>query len=347
VSETEKNEITPDAKSKDREPPPDERAQRLKSLRLDISGYGGPVTSADVRANEPKLDFPGIDLPEETMSALRMKIEQESSSIEDRRKDHEEKWKELLLLDAPLTFEEVKKFTQLERPGKWPDNGRLSEYLADMPRQAVRDADAHRQEIIDQGGDPDAMIEKFRSFENAGGIEVKGLDELKHWDRIKEYLEKNNLAPKEMKVIVVDNDEYWDAFFGSNPSKSVIEPKTIVLKKDIFENESASDEDLSWIVHEVGHVSFYDFLDDKKDGYMDEVQKQQKYTDTAMESVAFQTQVDYLKSLGRSKEACQAFMRSYVEESSAPEESMDGAQKASKQQELEQLAQYVDGVFGS
>ena len=347
MSEIEKHEIPPDAESSDREPPRDERSLRLESLRLDISGYGGPVTNADVRANEPKLDFPGIDLPKETMSALRSKMEQESSLIEDRIKDHEAKWKELLLLDAPLTFEEVKNFTQLERPGKWPDNGRLSEYFADLPRQAVRDAEAHRQEIIDQGGDPDAMIEKFRSFENAEGIEVKDLEELKHWDRVKEYLEKNNLAPKEMKVIVVDNDEYWNTFFGSNPSKSVIEPKTIVLKKDIFENESVSDEDLLWIVHEVGHVSFYDFLDDKKDGYMDEVQKQQKYTDTAMESVAFQTQVDYLKSLGKSKEACHVFMRSYVEESSGPEENMDDVQKASKQQELEQLAQYVDGVFGS
>jgi hypothetical protein len=40
-------------------------------------------------------------------------------------------------------------------------------------------------------------------------------------------------------------------------------------------------------------------------------------------------------------------LRSYVEESSGPEENMDDAQKASKHQELEQLAQYVDGVFGS
>jgi hypothetical protein len=346
--EKEKIEIPPDASLREKgEPPPDERATRLTSLRADISNYRGSVTRADALANEPDLSFPGISLSSEATSALKLKMEEESSSIEGQRKAYEEKWKELLLGDEPLTFAEVKKFTQLERPGKWPSSARLAEFLAEMPRQAARDADAHRQEIVDQGGDPEKMIEKFRSFENAKGVEVKGLEELKHWDKIKPYLEKNNLASKEMKVVVVDNEEYWNAFFGSNPSKSVVEPKTIILKKEIFESENISDEDLSWIVHEVGHVSFYDFLDDKKDGYMDEVQKQQKYTDTAMESVAFGSQVDYLKSLGKTKQECLSFVRSYVDESSGSEDAMDDAQRASKQKELRDLAQYVEGVFGS
>jgi hypothetical protein len=346
--EKEKIETPPDASQREKsEPSPDERAARLASLRADISSYRGPARRADVSVNEPDLSFPGIGLSSEAATALKLKMEEESSLIEGQRKAYEEKWNELLLGDEPLSFAEVKKFTQLERPGKWPSGARLAEFLAEMPRQAIRDADAHRQEIIDQGGDPEKMIEKFQSFENAKGIEVKGLEELKQWDKIKPYLEKNNLASKEMKVVVVDNEEYWNAFFGSNPSKSVVEPKTIILKKEIFESESVSDEDLSWIVHEVGHVSFYDFLDDKKDGYMEDVQNKQKYTDTAMESVAFGVQVDYLKSLGKTRQECLSFMRSYVDESSGPEDAMDDAQRASKQKELSDLAQYVKGVFGS
>ena len=88
-------------------------------------------------------------------------------------------------------------------------------------------------------------------------------------------------------------------------------------------------------MHEIDHLSFYDFLDDKKDEYMKGFEAHQKYTDTAMESVAFQIQIDYLKNLGKTKEQCLAFMKSYVEESSSED----------NQEEIAQLTQYVNSVY--
>lgn len=255
-------------------------------------------------------------------------------------------WKNFLLCDEPLSFEKVKKFTELERPDKWPSNEDLLAYLRDNPREAIRDAKAHRPEIESHGGNIDEIIRSFERFKDFEGFEIKRLQNLKHWNKIKMYLEKNNLASEGIKVIIIDNEEYWKNFYGSNPSKSVAEMKTIILKKELFECEDISEENLSWIVHEIGHLSFYDFLDDKKDEYMREVRERQKYAATAMESIAFQEQLNYLKSLGKTREDCLAFMESYVEESFGPDENSNSAQKKSKQREMEQLMRYVNDVFG-
>ena len=101
--EKEKIETPPDASQREKsEPSPDERAARLASLRADISSYRGPARRADVSVNEPDLSFPGIGLSSEAATALKLKMEEESSLIEGQRKAYEEKWNELLLGDEPL-----------------------------------------------------------------------------------------------------------------------------------------------------------------------------------------------------------------------------------------------------
>lgn len=260
---------------------------------------------------------------------------------------HEEhkKWQDFLLHDEPLSFEDLQKFLQLERPGKWPSSEELLAYLRNKPQETIRDVEAHRLEIESQGGNTNEIIKNLKRFENFEDFEIKSLEDTKHWEKIKSFLKEKNLSSEGIKVIVINNEEYWKEFYGSNPSKSVVEPKTIILKKEKFEEEKISDENLSWIVHEVGHLSFYDFLDDKAGEYMAGVEKQQKYTETAMESIAFQTQLDYLKSLGKTKEDCLAFMKSYLEESYGPDKNLDDPQKESKQKALNQLTRYLDNVF--
>lgn len=338
--DTEVMETTQEAK-------PDERTARLQSLRLDINRYNGPIKSTDVEIEKPNLNFQELGVSPETQNALETKMQLETSFKEGQRKEYETKWKEFLLLDEPLSFEETQKFMQLERPNKFPSNDELLTHLRDRPQEAIQDAEAHRAEIESQGGNVEKIVENYNRFKDFEGFEIKGLEDLKHWDKIKTYLEKNNLASEGIKIIVIDNEEYWKNFYGSNSSKSVVEPKTIVLKKELFEREDISEENLSWIVHEVGHLSFYDFMDDKKYEYMLGVQERQKYTETAMESIAFQAQLNYLKSLGKTREDSLAFMESYVEESFGPDENLDSTQKEIKQKELEHLIQYVNGVFKS
>ena len=99
--------------------------------------------------------------------------------------------------------------------------------------------------------------------------------------------------------------------------------KTIILKKDVFEKENISIEESSWLVHEVGHVLFYDSLGDDVGKYMDEYYKKNEYTNSFMESSAFQLQFDFLKNNGKSKDDCIAFVKSYLNESFGEDQEME------------------------
>lgn len=326
---------------------PDERTARLQSLRLDIARYNGPVKSSDIETEKPSLNFQELNISSETQNELEAKMQLEVTFKEGQKKEYETKWKEFLLLDEPLSFTEVQGFMQLERPNKFPSNDELLAYLKDKPQEAIQDAVAHRVEIESQGGNVEEIVKNYEPFKDSKDFEIKRVEDLKHWDKIKSFLESSNLKAEGIRVIVIDNEEYWKNFYGSNPSKSVVEPKTIILKKEVFEQEGISEGNLSWIVHEIGHLSFYDFLDDKKGEYMAGTEERQKYTETAMESIAFQTQMDYLKSIGETREQCLTFMKSYVDESFGSDEDLDNAEKERKQKELKQLIQYVNGVFNS
>jgi len=340
TTDTEVTETTQEAKL-------DEWTGHLQSLRLDIARYNGPVKSTDIETEKSTLNFQELNISPETKNELEAKMQLEASFKERQRKEYETKWKEYLLLDEPLSFTEVQGFMQLERPNKFPSNDELFAHLRDKPQEAIQDAETHRAEIESQGGNAGEIIENYERFKDFKDFEIKRTEDLKHWDKIKSFLENSNLKAEGIRVIVIDNEEYWKNFYGSNPSKSVVEPKTIILKKEVFEQEDISEENLSWIVHEIGHLSFYDFLDDKKGEYMAGVEERQKYTETAMESIAFQTQMDYLKSIGKTREQCLTFMKSYIDESFGLNGNLDSTEKERKQKELEQLIQYVNGVFKS
>ena len=340
TTDTEVAEATQEAKL-------DERTGHLQSLRLDIARYNGPIKSTDTETEKPSLNFQELSISPETQNEVEAKMRLEASFKERQRKEYETKWKEFLLLDEPLSFTGVQGFMQLERPNKFPSNDELLTHLRDKPQEAIQDAETHRAEIESQGGNVGEIIENYERFKDFKDFEIKRIEDLKHWDKIKSFLENSNLKAEGIRVIVIDNEEYWKNFYGSNPSKSVVEPKTIILKKEVFEQEDISEENLSWIVHEIGHLSFYDFLDDKKGEYMAGVEERQKYTETAMESIAFQTQMDYLKSIGKTREQCLTFMKSYIDESFGLNGNLDSTEKERKQKELEQLIQYVNGVFKS
>ncbi|MBI4281410.1 hypothetical protein HY625_01170 [Candidatus Uhrbacteria bacterium] len=328
---------------------PDKRTARLRSLRFDIARYNDSTRSTNGENEEQNLNFQALNLPAETRNALDAKMRDEASLKEGQKREHEAKWKELLLLEESLSFDEVKRFMQLPRSNRFPSSEELLVYVRNKPKETIQNTEAHRAEIEGQGGSVEAMVKNCERFEGFKDFEIKRVEDLRHWDKIKSFLESSNLKTEGISVIVIviDNEEYWKNFYGSNPSKSVPEPKTIILKKEIFEQEDISEENLSWIVHEIGHLSFYDFLDDKTGEYMAGVEKEQKYTETAMESIAFQVQVDYLKSLGKTKEQCSAFMKSYIDESFGSDQNLDDAQRKLKQKELEQLMRYVQGVFAS
>jgi len=328
TTDTEVAEATQEAKL-------DERTGHLQSLRLDIARYNGPIKSTDTETEKPSLNFQELSISPETQNEVEAKMRLEASFKERQRKEYETKWKEFLLLDEPLSFTGVQGFMQLERPNKFPSNDELLTHLRDKPQEAIQDAETHRAEIESQGGNVGEIIENYERFKDFKDFEIKRIEDLKHWDKIKSFLENSNLKAEGIRVIVIDNEEYWKNFYGSNPSKSVVEPKTIILKKEVFEQD------------EIGHLSFYDFLDDKKGEYMAGVKERQKYTETAMESIAFQKQMDYLKSIGKTREQCLTFMKSYVDESSGSDENLDSTEKERKQKELEQLIQYVNGVFKS
>ena len=57
--------------------------------------------------------------------------------------------------------------------------------------------------------------------------------------------------------------------------------------KDKFPN--ISDEIMSWLIHEIGHIEFYKGLGEKLDEYMEEYHKKGEYTDSEMEKSAFKS----------------------------------------------------------
>jgi len=254
-------------------------------------------------------------------------------------------WKKFLLLDEPLTFRAVQRFLRLERPNKFPTEEELAAYLRNVPEEAIKETVKREDEVKKSGGDVDEIVEEYGRFQEFSDFEIKRIEDLKHWNKIRSYLEAHNLKPEGVRVIVIDNDEYWKNFYGSNDSKSGFEPKTIIIRKGVFEEDGVSDEDLSWIVHEVAHLSFYDFLDEKTAEYIAGTQEPQKYIKTAMESIAFQAQIAYLKSLGKTKESVSAFVGTYIEKSFGRDEEIDDDQREVKQKELAQLMKYVDNVY--
>ncbi len=178
--------------------------------------------------------------------------------------------------------------------------------------------------------------ENFERFEK---FEIKKLNELLAWKEMRSFFESKNFKGLEdLKVIVIDDENFWKNFYGSNDSKSSYNPKTIILKKNIFEKEGISTEEVSLLVHEVAHLLFYDSLGGDLEKYMEEYYSKGVYTDSVMEKSAFEMQFEFLKFKGKTKQQCVDEVKKYLDE--VFEDDEEG-----KTKEFEQLMKYVESVY--
>jgi len=182
--------------------------------------------------------------------------------------------------------------------------------------------------------------ENLKNFEN---FQIKKLSELPYWNKIDKFLAGKGIADNE--VIIVDDEEKWKSIYGSNDSKSSSKPKAIILKKEVFGQENISDENISWLIHEIGHMEFYENLGEKLEEYMDNFFKSGEYTSSTMESAAFQLQFEYLKTIGKTKEECLNLLQSYIDKTFGRDEDINNAQSEQKHKEIDQLVRYLDNVY--
>lgn len=176
--------------------------------------------------------------------------------------------------------------------------------------------------------------ENLKNFEN---VEIKKISELPYWNKMSKFLTDKKIVDRE--VVIVDDNEKWKSIYGSNDSKSSHEPMAIILKREIFENENISDENMSWLIHEIGHTEFYKSLGDKLDEYMEEYHIKGEYTNSEMERDAFRLQFEFLKSIGKTKAECLDFVEKYLDKSFGEDD------KEAKEKELEQIKKYMNDVL--
>lgn len=178
--------------------------------------------------------------------------------------------------------------------------------------------------------------ENLKDFEN---VEVKKISDLLYWNKIKNFLANKEIADRE--VVIVDDKEKWNNIYGSNDSKSSHRPKAIILKKEVFDRENVSDENISWLIHEIGHIEFYKSLGKKLDEYMEEYHAKGEYSDSDMESAAFKLQFEFLKSAGKTKAECLNFIKKYLDRTFSQVENNQ------KEKEFKIIEKYLDSVFQS
>ena len=138
---------------------------------------------------------------------------------------------------------------------------------------------------------------------------------------------------------MIDDEEKWKNVYGSNDSKSSYSPKTIILKKEIFDREDISDDNLGWLAHEIAHIDFYNGLGNGLEAYMQEYYAAGEYTESEMEQKAFEKQFQFLKSIGKSKDDCAAMIEKYLDES------FDKDQKDERANEQANLTRYIERVY--
>lgn len=185
--------------------------------------------------------------------------------------------------------------------------------------------------------------------ENLGqfeGVEIKKIFELLCWHKINEFVfGKKITGIDNIDTIIANGGEQWKSVFGSNDAKSSHKPMAIILKKEIFDNENISDEDASWLVHEIGHIEFYQDLGEKLDEYMEEYHKRGEYTDTDMEKSAFELQFEYLKIKGKTKNECEDVIKKYLNKSFSDDDKIEETEKKEKVKEYNQIMKFLDNVF--
>jgi len=245
------------------------------------------------------------------------------------------------LRNEKLTPQEVR--TMFSRPGagEWPTAEQLRDYMCSLPDREIKGLEEHRQEITEHGGNPDAAIAEMAELRKFEGFEINDLEQTEYYPFIAKFMEGQGISPKGVKIIAIDNPEYWKKMFGSNITKSSMESKAITIDKSRFKDLDKRQDLQSWLVHEVAHTAFYDRLGAKLPAYVKQYEKDNRYTDSANESVAYQTQFEFLKKTGWSKEQAVGFMEEYLDEAYG---SADEATEEVKK-ELKTLTGFIDAVY--
>jgi hypothetical protein len=249
-------------------------------------------------------------------------------------------------MDMPMTYGAVRLFMRVEMTGDWPDAESVKGSIMSAPDRAIDHLDKHYDEAKAVGVDPDGLIAGYRKLKRLAAVDVLPLDKYRHWERLRPYFEDLGLKGiEDLPLVMIDDEQYWLAFYGSNLSQSDAESKAIVLRKGIFDALDLNDNLLSMFVHEVGHLIFYARLEEKRESYLDSFRRGQKYTSTAMESVAFQTQMDFLKYRGQSEHDVLQFMTEYLGRNYGDKDALDAERRQRRDEEQNDLERYVRSVF--
>lgn len=209
----------------------------------------------------------------------------------------------------------------------------MGESMADSfnAEKVGKDVSLKKESVLD--------LEMRRAFEAEGfeKMEFKKMSELQGWKRLRNFDLADQFA--DLKIVVIDDEEMWKSEYGSNDSKSSHNPKTIILKKEVFDRKDISDENLSWLVHEIGHIDFYESLGDQLEDYMKKYHETGKYAESEMEQKAFEAQFGFLKSIGKSKSECVAMIEKYLEKSFSEDKQEE------KTNELNWIMKYLDSAY--
>lgn len=249
-------------------------------------------------------------------------------------------------MDMPMTYGAVRLFMRVEMTGDWPDAEAVRTSIISAPDRAIAHLDKHYDEAKAIGADPDELLAAYRKLKRLTSAEVIALDNYRHWDRVGSYFESIGLKGiADLPVVLIDDEQYWLDFYGTNLSRSDAESKAVVLRKSIFDAPDLNDSLLSMLVHEVGHLIFYARLDEKRESYLDSFRRGQKYTSSAMESVAFQVQMDFLKYRGQSEHDVLQFMIEFLDRNYGDKDDLDAERRQRRDEEQNDLERYVRSVF--
>ena len=254
--------------------------------------------------------------------------------------------REKLAALEPLSWPEAREALAATTAAEWPDEEALRTKVSGLAEAAVARVAADRDKIAAAGLDPARVAEEYERFRKFDKFRVAGLETSPHWPRLREYFDRAGIKEAgRLKVIVVDDPEFWQTFHGGNPTKSSLEDMTIWAKPEIFDRPDASAGDVSWLVHEAGHLKSYALLGPEARRYQEAVEKSGRYAATSVESVAYQAQLDYLKDQGQSREQCAEFLRRYLADNYGPDARLDPDRRAEKDKEMAQLSRYLEAVF--
>lgn len=213
--------------------------------------------------------------------------------------------------DEPIPYSVAMNILHSPRATEWKNAEQLGNALLEEIEQRKKDI-------------PLDQYLRFRTMVHSkekSRVDVRSVGDLPYWGELAHFCTGINDVRNINVVLVDDTDNdgqaLWQTVFGSDPSKSSPERKTIFLKKSIFDiGTRPSEMHLSWLVHEIGHTLLYASLGPDAEAYRERTMGNGKYIDNFNESVAFQFQLAFLKSRGVSKEECRSdrFLGEYLSE---------------------------------